>query len=72
MGYDYSLLKTAIKAKFHGQDKFAKELGIARTSLYSKLMGLTQFKQDEIAKSAKLLEIKEDKIPSYFFTPKVQ
>ena len=71
MSYDYSLLKTAIKDKFHGQDKFAKELGIARTSLHSKLSGLTQFKQDEIVKGAELLDIKEDKIPSYFFMQKV-
>lgn len=71
MSYDYSLLKTAIKDKFHGQDKFAKKLGIARTSLYSKLSGITQFKQDEIVKCAELLDIKEDKIPIYFFMQKV-
>lgn len=70
--FDYSLLEQSIKEKFFSKERFADKLGMGRTSLFSKLTGKTQFKQNEILKAAELLGIKKEEISKYFFTLKVQ
>lgn len=72
MSYDYSLLEAKIKEKFYTKERFAVALGIGRTALHCKLQGLSQFKQNEIFETVKLLGIKKGEIPIYFFTPKVR
>ena len=71
MVYDYSLLKKAIKAKFHSNDRFADAIGMGRTSLHSKLIGKTQFKQKEMSEALKALGLEEEDLTLYFFTLKV-
>jgi hypothetical protein len=72
MNYDYGLLEAKIKEKYYTKDRFATALGIGRTALYSKLQGLSQFKQNEIFSMVQLLGIKKNEITIYFFTPKVR
>lgn len=72
MEYDYTLLEQKIKAVCGSKENFAAELGIARTSLYSKLTGRLQFRQNEIKTAMQLLHIRERHIALYFFTLKVR
>ena len=72
MVYDYSLLEEKIKEIFYSKERFADKMGIARTSLYSKLTGKTQFKQGEISKAVELLGLKNNELSRYFFTLKAK
>lgn len=72
MVYDYSLLEEKIKEIFYSKERFADKMGMARTSLYSKLTGKTQFKQSEIMKAIKLLNLEEHELSQYFFKLKVE
>nr|DAL11007.1 MAG TPA_asm: Protein of unknown function (DUF739) [Caudoviricetes sp.] len=72
MAFVYDKLKGKIKEIFGTQEAFAIALGIARTSLYSKLNNNTEFTQTEMLKSLELLHLEKSEIDSYFFTPKVQ
>jgi hypothetical protein len=47
-------------------------MGLSERSLSLKLNSKVGFKQSEIAKACKLLDIAESDIPEYFFTLKVQ
>mgnify|MGYP002511210807 CR=1 FL=1 len=71
MNCDYRKLRGRIKEKYETQNNFAEKLGIGRVSLSAKLTGRNDFSQSEIYKSSKLLEIEEEDISKYFFTPKV-
>lgn len=70
MAFAYDKLKGKIKEVFGTQKAFAVALGIARTSLYSKLNNNTEFTQTEMLKSLELLHLEKSEIDSYFFTPK--
>ncbi len=70
MAFAYDKLKGKIKEVFGTQEAFAVALGIARTSLYSKLNNNTEFTQTEMLKSLELLHLEKSEIDSYFFTPK--
>lgn len=72
MAFAYDKLKGKIKEVFGTQEAFASALGIARTSLYSKLNNNTEFTQTEMLRSLELLHLKKSDIDTYFFTPKVQ
>lgn len=72
MAFEYSELIRLIRFKFGTQDVFAKALGIGRVSLSQRLNNKLDFTQEEILKSAELLEIPKESIPYYFFTEKVQ
>lgn len=72
MAFVYDKLKGKIKEVFGTQEAFAIALGIARTSLYSKLNNNTEFTQTEMLRSLELLHLEKSEIDSYFFTPKVQ
>lgn len=72
MAFAYDKLKGKIKEIFGTQEAFAIALGIARTSLYSKLNNNTEFTQTEMLKSLELLQVEKSEIDTYFFTPKVQ
>lgn len=72
MAFEYSELVKLIKYKFGTQDMFAKALGIGRVSLSQRLNNKLEFTQEEILRSAELLEIPKEKIPNYFFDVKVQ
>ena len=72
MAFAYDKLKGKIKEIFGTQEAFANALGIARTSLYSKLNNNTEFTQMEMLKALELLLLEKNEIDVYFFTPKVQ
>lgn len=72
MSFSYDKLKGKIKEVYGTQEAFADALGIARTSLYSKLNDITEFTQKEMVKSLELLHVNKAEINDYFFTPKVQ
>ena len=72
MAFVYDKLKGKIKEVFGTQEAFATALGMARTSLYSKLNNNTEFTQTEMLRSLELLHLKKTDIDAYFFTPKVQ
>lgn len=71
MSYDYSKLRGRIREKYGTQAKFAEALGVSTSTLSQRLTGLTEFTQEEIAKSSDLLGFEKADIPSYFFTAKV-
>lgn len=72
LAFSYDKLKGKIKEVFGTQENFAIALGIARTSLYSKLNNNTEFTQSEMLRSLELLHLEKGDIDLYFFTPKVQ
>ncbi len=66
--FDYSKLKGRITEKCGTQKVFAEKLGVAESTLTSKLLGYTYFTQEEISKSLMILDIFPTKTAEYFFT----
>lgn len=50
------------------QENYCKEIGIAQTTLNTRLKGETFFKQDEIEKTAKLFDLNSEEVNEIFFT----
>lgn len=71
MTYNYNSLTRRIKEKFNTQKNFSKKIGLSRTSLNLRLNNKREFSQEEILKSIKVLDLKEEDIPEYFFKLKV-
>lgn len=72
MRFDYSKLKGRIREKYGKQEVFAKAIGLTPTTISFKINGKAKWRQDEIVKAAKLLEISKDEIVEYFFNYEVQ
>lgn len=72
MPYNYSKLLGRIVEIVGTQKNFAEGIGVSERSVSLKLNGKVGWKQDEIAKACKVLSIKDDDIPSYFFAMQVQ
>lgn len=72
MAFNYDKLRGRIVEIFGTQYKFAKEMGWSERTMSLKMNGSRSWKQPDICKAIKLLKLKEEDIPSYFFTPKVQ
>ena len=70
--FDYSKLRGRIREKFKTESAFGKAMGLSHNSISKKLNGRIMFVQDEIDRAIVLLEIPDDEISTYFFTPKVQ
>jgi len=70
--FDYSKLKGRIKEKCNSQKVFADQLGITPGTLTGKLRGYTGFSQEEIFRTADILDIDLGLINLYFFDRKVQ
>lgn len=70
--FDYSALRGKIVEKFGSQKEFALALGLSERTLSMKLNNKVYFTQDEIRKTAQLLDVKISKLKEYFFTPKIQ
>ena len=68
--FDYSKLRGRIREKFKTESAFGEAMGLSHNSLSKKLNGYVQFTQNEIDKVIMLLEIPDDEISTYFFTPK--
>lgn len=70
--YDYRKLRGRIKEKFDTIENFAKYLGISATSLNNKLNNVVNFRQHEIEKAIKGLELTETEVRHIFFTHYVE
>ncbi|WP_105100335.1 DUF739 family protein, partial [Streptococcus suis] len=68
---DFSKLSGRIVEKFVTQSNFAVAMGLSERSISLKLNGKVSWKDDEIEKAIKLLELAVEDIPKYFFTRKV-
>lgn len=72
MRFNYAKLKGRIKEKYGTQEGFANAIGISPTTISFKISGKAKWRQDEIVKAAKLLEISKKEIVEYFFNYEVQ
>lgn len=72
MSFDYSTLSGRIVQMYGTQYNFASVLGISERSLSLKLNSKVFWKNSEIVEVCKLLEIRNEEIPKYFFKEKVQ
>jgi hypothetical protein len=70
--YDYRKLRGKIKEKFGTQSAFAKVMGLSNVSVSNKLNNNVEWGQEEIEKSAMILDIAYSDIHSYFFTHRVE
>lgn len=62
-----SLLWGLLKSKKITQKDLANKIGITNQTLSLKMSGKVQFKQKEIKKISKVLDIPQSKIGEYFF-----
>lgn len=64
-------LKEQMQSKSISAPELAKRLGVSKKLIYSRLKGQTEFKQNEIAKIAQVLNLNENQIIYIFFAAKV-
>lgn len=69
--FDYSKLRGRIVEKYHNVSKFADALGITRSRLNNILVNGYAFTVPRIVQMANLLDIDQENIGFYFFTPRV-
>lgn len=72
MAYDYAKLNGRIVEKCGTKSTFAEQMGLSERSISLKLNNKVAFKQTEIQKAIKILDISLEEIKDYFFTMKVQ
>ena len=71
MAYNYYKLRERIRLKYGTMSRFARAMNMHPNSLRNKLSGITQWRQQEIARACKLLEIRMQNIGEYFFNRRV-
>ena len=71
MAYDYSKLNGRIVEKCGTRANFAEMMGLSERTISLKLNNKISFKQPEIQKALKILDLKINEIQAYFFTLKV-
>lgn len=69
---DYSKLRGRIKEKNYSEKEFANLIGMSAPTLSGKFKGTSFFDTEEIKRAAKILEIAETEIYSYFFEEKTE
>lgn len=72
MAYDYRRLRGRIVERYGTLKKFAVAMGWSERTLSLKMNCKVFWKQPEITKAAKLLEIPSSEVLEYFFSQKVQ
>lgn len=70
--FNYDKLKGCIKEKNSNLNRFANNIGISRTALYTRFNNTTFFSEQEILKACKYLDISLEDVQIYFFNEKVQ
>lgn len=70
--FDYSKLLGRIKEKFGSNSNFALSMKISERSMSLKLNNKVEWKQNEIVRAKKLLNIANEELYYYFFEEKVQ
>lgn len=68
MAFNYNKLRGRITELFSTQSKFACAMGWSERTLSLKLNSITPWKQTDICKAIKLLDLEEEDIPTYFFS----
>lgn len=68
--FDYSKLQGRIVEKVGTKSKFTELMGCAFSTISLTLNNHREFTQNEIVRAAKILDIKTEDVPKYFFTPK--
>ena len=63
----FGKLREEIRAKFQNTENFAKAMEMDRSTLSGKLNSKTGWKQTEIEKACKLLDIPMEEVVDYFF-----
>lgn len=71
MEFDLQKLRGRIIEKYRTLTEFSAALKVSKITLSKKMNNKTKFSADDIVKIANLLEISEEEICKYFFTPKV-
>lgn len=72
MSFEYSELRGRIIARFGSLGNMARQMKMSDSSLSEKLSGKVPFSQQQIYFMSELLEIKQEEVAKYFFTPKVR
>ena len=67
MKFKYNKLRGKIREVFGSEREFAKHLGIKHNTLSGKINSKYSWKQHEIYKASKILNIPVKEIPTYFF-----
>jgi len=67
MKFKNNKLRGKIKEVFGSEREFAKNLGIGYNTLSGKINNKYEWKQSEIYKASKILNIPVEEIPTYFF-----
>lgn len=63
----YAKLAGLIREKYGSQDAFAKDMGVASSTVSRKITGESDWTRAEIVKAANLLNIDYEQIPVYWF-----
>ncbi|SKA13516.1 Protein of unknown function [Pilibacter termitis] len=71
MSYDYSKLLGKIVEKYGTQYNFSVAMELSERTISLKLNGKVRWKDEEIYKATKLLNLNVADIPKYFFKEKV-
>lgn len=69
--FDYGKLRERIRDMDTTQAALARFIGISHKTMSAKMNGHQVWRQDEIYAAMGMLNIPEDKVAEYFFTPKV-
>lgn len=72
MAFNYNKLSGKIVEVFGTRYKFAEKMGWSERTLSLKMSGNRAWKQTDICKALKLLDLTEADIPTYFFNQEVQ
>ena len=72
MAFNYDKLSGKIVEVFGTRYKFAEAMNWSERTLSLKMSGERSWNQPDICRAIDLLNLTEEDIPTYFFTPKVQ
>lgn len=72
VSFSYDKLRGKIREVFGTQDRFAEALGMSKSTLSQKLNNCSEFTQQEMMDSMKLLNQNLSQLDEYFFTPEVR
>lgn len=72
MAFDMKKLRGRIREKMGAERNFGEAMGWSDRTTSLKLNGKRPWKQPEIMKAVKILELSSDDIQTYFFTIEVQ
>jgi hypothetical protein len=70
MAFDFRKLRGRIKEIYGSEKAFAKDMGMAQSSLSARLNNIIHWDGAETKKACDLLTIPDDEVVAYFYTPK--